>query len=160
MYEAPDSENEALFIADTIEKVLAENRNDRVAVLYRTNFQSRQIEEALRRYGRKYIVVGGFSFYQRAEVKDSSGLHEGGRSPNDSVSLLRIINTPARGSGKRPSEQIEQFAHDHKLSVWGAVEKLLEGAGVPHARRGRFVGIPHHDRGTACEAGNACRGIS
>ena len=50
--------------------LLARNPDERVAVLYRTNFQSRQIEEALRRYGRKYIVVGGFSFYQRAEVKD------------------------------------------------------------------------------------------
>ncbi len=69
-YEAPDGENEALFIADTIEKMLARNPLQRVAVLYRTNFQSRQIEEALRRYGRKYLVVGGFSFYQRAEVKD------------------------------------------------------------------------------------------
>ena len=54
-----------------IEKHLASNPGDHVAVLYRTNFQSRQIEEALRRYGRKYNVVGGFSFYQRAEVKDT-----------------------------------------------------------------------------------------
>jgi len=69
-YTGFDAENEALFIADTIERLLAESPGERVAVLYRTNFQSRQIEEALRRYGRKYIVVGGFSFYQRAEVKD------------------------------------------------------------------------------------------
>jgi len=61
-YEAPDGENEALFIADTIEKIISRNPLDRVAVLYRTNSQSRQIEEALRRYGRKYLVVGGFSF--------------------------------------------------------------------------------------------------
>ena len=53
-----------------MEDSLRQNPKDRVAVLYRTNSQSRQIEEALRRYGRKYIVVGGFSFYQRAEVKD------------------------------------------------------------------------------------------
>ena len=66
-----DAENEALFIADTIEKHLAANPADHVAVLYRTNFQSRQIEEALRRYGREYSVVGGFSFYQRAEIKDT-----------------------------------------------------------------------------------------
>ena len=70
LYEAPDSENEALWIADKMEDSLAHNPKDRVAILYRTNSQSRQIEEALRRYGRKYIVVGGFSFYQRAEVKD------------------------------------------------------------------------------------------
>ena len=71
LYEAPDGENEALFIADTIEKHrCAAIPSERVAVLYRTNSQSRQIEEALRRYGRKYMVVGGFSFYQRAEIRD------------------------------------------------------------------------------------------
>ncbi|MBI3694588.1 MAG: UvrD-helicase domain-containing protein, partial [Acidobacteria bacterium] len=69
-YAGQDAEQEALFIAGAIEKYIAQNRGDRVAVLYRTNFQSRQIEEALRRYGRKYLLVGGLSFYQRAEVKD------------------------------------------------------------------------------------------
>jgi DNA helicase-2/ATP-dependent DNA helicase PcrA len=69
-YTGFDAENEALFIADTIERLLSESPGERVAVLYRTNFQSRQIEEALRRYGRKYIVVGGFSLYRRAEVND------------------------------------------------------------------------------------------
>ena len=80
-YEAPDGENEALFIADVIDKLLSKNPNERVAVLYRTNFQSRQIEEALRRYGRKYLVVGGFSFYQRAEVKDLLAYLKGAAQP-------------------------------------------------------------------------------
>src|SRR5262249_56814551 len=71
LYAGYDAENEALYIADAIEKALTEDPGARVAVLYRTNFQSRQIEEALRRYGRKYLVVGGFSFYQRAEIKDA-----------------------------------------------------------------------------------------
>ena len=89
---------------------LRRTRDDRVAVLYRTNFQSRQIEEALRRYGREYVVVGGFSFYQRAEVKDALAYLKALSSPQDSVSLLRIINTPARGIGKSTIEQIEQYA--------------------------------------------------
>ncbi len=125
-YEAPDGENEALFIADTIEKLLARNSNDRVAVLYRTNFQSRQIEEALRRYGRQYSVVGGFSFYQRAEVKDMLSYLKVLLSPQDSVSLLRIINTPARGIGKSTIEQIEQYALEHGMSLWNALPKMLE----------------------------------
>ncbi len=83
LYEAPDGENEALFIADMIERTLAQNPRERVAVLYRTNFQSRQIEEALRRYGRKYVVVGGFSFYQRAEIKDI-------------LAYLKVLVQPAR----------------------------------------------------------------
>jgi len=125
-YEAPDGENEALFIADTIEKILAKNPTDRVAVLYRTNFQSRQIEEALRRYGRKYLVVGGFSFYQRAEVKDLLAYLKILLSPQDSVSLLRIINTPARGIGKGTIDQMEQYALEHGMSLWNALPKMLE----------------------------------
>jgi DNA helicase II / ATP-dependent DNA helicase PcrA len=126
MYEAPDSENEALFIADTIEKLITANPGDKVAVLYRTNFQSRQIEEALRRYGRKYIVVGGFSFYQRAEIKDALAYLRVAGAPNDSISLLRIINTPARGIGKTTIEQIEQFALENGLSVWSGIWRMLE----------------------------------
>jgi len=125
LYEAPDSENEALYIADQIENRLARNPQDRVAVLYRTNAQSRQIEEALRRYGRKYVVVGGFSFYQRAEVKDILSYLKVLVSPQDSVSLLRIINVPARGIGRTTVEQIEQFAIEHQLSLWTALVEML-----------------------------------
>jgi DNA helicase II / ATP-dependent DNA helicase PcrA len=131
LYEAPDAENEALFIADTIENRLARNPKDRVAVLYRTNAQSRQIEEALRRYGRKYIVVGGFSFYQRAEVKDIVAYLKVLVTPSDSVSLLRIINTPARGIGRTTIEQIEQYAQQHQLSLWVALERMLEERAFP-----------------------------
>ncbi len=126
LYEAPDSENEALFIADTIESRLARNPKDRVAVLYRTNAQSRQIEEALRRYNRKYVVVGGFSFYQRAEVKDILAYLKFVVMPHDSVSLLRIINVPARGIGRTTVEQIEQYALEHELSTWTALKEMLD----------------------------------
>ena len=126
LYTGFDAENEALFIADTIEKLLSESPRDRVAVLYRTNFQSRQIEEALRRYGRKYIVVGGFSFYQRAEVKDIIAYLKLAVSPQDSISLLRIINTPARGIGKTTVEQIERYALDHNVDLWTAVGRMLD----------------------------------
>jgi DNA helicase-2/ATP-dependent DNA helicase PcrA len=124
-YEAPDGENEALFIADTIEKIISRNPLDRVAVLYRTNSQSRQIEEALRRYGRKYLVIGGFSFYQRAEVKDLLAYLRILFSPQDSIALLRIINTPARGIGKGTVEQLEQYALQNGLSVWQALPAMF-----------------------------------
>src|SRR6201988_64952 len=84
-YEAPDGENEALFAADAIAKyvqgTLAEGREARIAVLYRTNSQSRLLEEALRRYGLRYHVVGGFSFYERAEIKDM-------------ISYLKLLHNP------------------------------------------------------------------
>ena len=133
-YEAYDGEQEAVFIADTIEKLLSRNSGQRVAVLYRTNFQSRQIEEALRRYRRDYVVIGGLSFYQRAEVKDSLAYLKTITSPQDSVSLLRIINTPARGIGKTTVEQTEQFALEDQISVWSAINKMLdEGLFPPRA---------------------------
>jgi DNA helicase-2/ATP-dependent DNA helicase PcrA len=130
-YAAYDAENEALFIADTIEKVLASDSKLRVAVLYRTNFQSRQIEEALRRYGRKYVIVGGFSFYQRAEIKDILAYLKAALSPQDSISLLRIVNTPARGIGRTSIEQVEKFAHDHGISTWEAIGRMIDDRAFP-----------------------------
>jgi DNA helicase-2/ATP-dependent DNA helicase PcrA len=131
LYESPDSENEALWIADTVESRLSKNPRERVAVLYRTNSQSRQIEEALRRYGRKYVVVGGFSFYQRAEVKDILSYLKVLVSPHDSISLLRIINTPARGIGRTTIDQMEQYALAQQLSLWTALERMLEEHAFP-----------------------------
>ena len=126
LYTGHDAENEALFIADTIEKVLGQHPDWRVAVLYRTNFQSRQIEEALRRYGRNYLVVGGFSFYQRAEVKDIVAYLKVAVSRVDRVSLLRVINTPARGIGRSTVEQIEAYASERNISLWDALVQMLE----------------------------------
>jgi DNA helicase II / ATP-dependent DNA helicase PcrA len=126
LYGGFDAENEALFIADTIEKHLASYPDDHVAVLYRTNFQSRQIEEALRRYGRRYNIVGGFSFYQRAEIKDTVAYLKLAVSNTDSVSLLRVINTPARGIGRTTVEQIEKFARENGLSLWEAVGRIVD----------------------------------
>ena len=126
LYAAFDSENEALFIADAIEKHLVAHPGDHVAVLYRTNSQSRQIEEALRRYGRKYNVVGGFSFYQRAEIKDINAYLKLAASNSDSVSLLRVINTPARGIGRTTVEQIERYGREHGLNLWDSIEHIID----------------------------------
>lgn len=126
MYGGWDSENEASFIANTIEKLLSADPSDRVAVLYRTNSQSRQIEESLRRHGRKYLVVGGFSFYQRAEIKDAVAYLKLAMSSYDSVSLLRIINTPARGIGRTTVDQVDAFSREHGLSLWDAVSRMID----------------------------------
>src|SRR5580700_5155306 len=126
IYTAHDAENEALFIADTIEKILRQHPDRRVAVLYRTNSQSRQIEEALRRYNRKYNVVGGISYYQRAEVKDIIAYLKLAQAPEDSISLQRIINVPARGIGRTTVEQAEKFAAENGLGLWDAIARMLE----------------------------------
>src|SRR5205809_1013239 len=128
-YEAPDGENEALFAADSIAKYLREatERGDtaRAAVLYRTNSQSRLFEEAMRRYGLKYHVVGGFSFYERAEIKDMISYLKVIQNPDDSISLLRVINTPARGIGKTTLETLERIALGTGASLWGAIGEAI-----------------------------------
>jgi DNA helicase-2/ATP-dependent DNA helicase PcrA len=125
VYAAHDAENEALFIADTIEKILRQYPTRRIAILYRTNSQSRQIEEALRRYGRKYSIVGGFSYYQRAEVKDIIAYLKLAVSQLDAISLGRIINVPARGIGRTTLEQAEKFAAENGLGLWEAIGRMI-----------------------------------
>jgi len=126
VYEALDGENEALYIASEINKHLDRHPDSRAAVLYRTNSQSRQIEEALRRYNRPYIVVGGFSFYQRAEVKDLLAYLRLLMNLDDSIGLLRCVNTPARGIGKTTLDQIEQHAGQFKITMWEAIGDMLQ----------------------------------
>ena len=135
LYEAPDAENEGLWIADTIDRRLAKDPKTKFAVLYRTNSQSRQIEEALRRYNRRYVVVGGFSFYQRSEVKDALCYLKVIASPSDSISLLRIVNTPARGIGKTTMDEVERYALEKQLSLWSAIGDMLDRQ-LPTARAG------------------------
>ena len=130
-YEAGAGEDEALFIADSIDNYLKRNPQERVAVLYRTNSQSRQIEEALRRYGRKYIVLGGLSFYERAEIKDMLCYLKALRNPTDVVSMQRIINVPARGIGKSTVEQIELQASQTGRTFWHTLEDMLEAHQFP-----------------------------
>ncbi len=124
-YEAPDGENEALFIADRIQKFLREAGESaeeaHCAVLYRTNSQSRLVEEALRRYNIKYSMVGGFSFYERAEIKDLLCYLRMVRNPHDSMALNRVVNTPPRGIGKTTLETIERLALETGASTWDAL---------------------------------------
>lgn len=125
VYQAPDGEGEALWIADRIRRQVEREPRKPVAVLYRTNFQSRQIEEALRRYRINYAVVGGLSFYQRAEIKDMLAYLKLLAVPSDAVSLLRVINVPARGIGKTTVEQIENHATQQGIPLWEAIEDLV-----------------------------------
>jgi DNA helicase-2/ATP-dependent DNA helicase PcrA len=133
-YEAPDGENEALFIADSIQKYLrkaAHEETPRAAVLYRTNSQSRLVEEAFRRYGIKYTMVGGFSFYERAEIKDLLSYLKLVQNPDDSIALQRVINTPARGIGKTTLETLERIALETGTSTWNAITRALHEKLLP-----------------------------
>ena len=131
-YEAPDGENEALFIADRIQAFLRQADSSemqepgRAAVLYRTNAQSRLVEEALRRYSIRYTMVGGFSFYERAEIKDMLGYLRMVRNPHDSMALNRVINTPARGIGATTLATLERLALETGTSTWEAVGAAIQ----------------------------------
>jgi DNA helicase II / ATP-dependent DNA helicase PcrA len=148
-YEAPDGENEALFIADSIQKYLrkagaptdrsssvgwkaAEDEAEpKAAVLYRTNSQSRLVEEAMRRYGIAYTMVGGFSFYERAEIKDLLSYLKLVQNPHDSIALQRVVNTPARGIGKSTLETLERIALETGSSLWTGIERALSSRLLP-----------------------------
>jgi DNA helicase-2/ATP-dependent DNA helicase PcrA len=141
-YEAPDGENEALFIAGRIEAFLRQQQSssesesrgvagEHCAVLYRTNSQSRLVEEALRRYNISYTMVGGFSFYERAEIKDLLAYLRLVRNPHDSMALERVINTPARGIGKTTLETLERLALETGQSTWDAIAAALSGRLIP-----------------------------
>lgn len=91
-------------------------------VLYRTNSQSRTIEEALRRMGIKYKVVGGLSFYQRKEIKDALAYLRFALNQNDEASFRRIINLPKRGIGDSTIDKIIVAANDHGVSIWQVLQ--------------------------------------
>ena len=138
-YEAPDGENEALFIADRIAKYFREAaagtdnpvETPRCAVLYRTNSQSRLVEEALRRYQIQYHMVGGFSFYDRAEVKDILSYLKLVQNPHDSIALGRVVNSPPRGIGKTTMDTLERIALTTGMSSWDAINRAVEEKLLP-----------------------------
>ncbi len=134
-YEAPDGENEALFVADRIQRYLREagqtEDQPRCAVLYRTNSQSRLVEEALRRYQIQYHMVGGFSFYDRAEIKDMLSYLKLVQNPHDSIALARVVNSPPRGIGKTTMDTLERIALTTGMSTWDAVARATEEKLLP-----------------------------
>jgi DNA helicase-2/ATP-dependent DNA helicase PcrA len=129
--EASDAEAEAMYVA---ERLLFHQKADpgaRMAVLYRTNFLSRILEEKLRRYNMRYRIVGGFSFYERAEIKDMISYLTVALNPHDSVHLLRVINVPARGIGKTTTDAVEELAVERGMSIWDAIQATVREARLP-----------------------------
>ena len=128
-YQAFDAETEARFVASQILEHRREQNDLRAAVLYRTNSQSRVFEEAMRRAGLAYNIVGGFSFYERMEVRDIIAYLKLALNPNDSIALARVINSPPRGIGKQTLEEIDRRARDTGLSPWETISLVIEQPG-------------------------------
>ena len=160
-YEAPDGENEALFIADRIQTFLRQadwaagqdRERAHCAVLYRTNSQSRLVEEALRRNNISYTMVGGFSFYERAEIKDLLGYLRLVRNPHDSMAMQRVINTPARGIGKTSLETLERLALETGQSTWDALGAAISNRLIPSRALTAIEGIQAADSGRTGDDG-------
>jgi DNA helicase II / ATP-dependent DNA helicase PcrA len=128
-YQAFDAEAEARWVASKIVEHRRDEFDIRAAVLYRTNSQSRVFEEAMRRAGLQYNIIGGFSFYERMEVRDIIAYLKLALNPNDSIALQRVINSPPRGIGKQTIEEIERRAKDYELTLWETIGIVIEQPG-------------------------------
>ncbi len=133
LFQAQDAVEEGWFVAVQVTQALAADDRRTLAVLYRTNAQSRVFEEALRQEGIEYRLVGGFSFYARAEVRDVLAYARLSGNLRDSAAFLRVVNQPPRGIGEKTVEALEDVARRRRLSLWEALEELLvQGAsGLP-----------------------------
>ncbi len=136
-----DERDEARLVLRGVQELSAQGyRLSDVAVFYRTHAQSRVIEEALRSANIGYRIVGGMRFYDRAEVKDLLAYLRVAINPADDMSLLRIINTPARGIGKTTITRLLDLAAQHGQSLWGVLEG--EGLGtIGNAAQKRLAGF-------------------
>jgi DNA helicase-2/ATP-dependent DNA helicase PcrA len=131
VYEASNEYEEADFVVREVERLMREDSSlslSDVAVLYRTNAQSRAIEEVLLRYGMPYQVVGGIRFYERREVKDVLAYLRLMENLHDQVALTRVINVPPRGLGARTQEELQRWSRANDLRP---VEALARAEEIP-----------------------------
>ena len=135
--EGYDEEEEAQFVLREVRNLTgasagstAQYKLGDIAVMYRVNAQSRALEESCLRYGVPYQIVGGMKFYQRQEVKDLAAYLKLITNPHDDVSLLRVINTPTRGIGRRTLDQLSRMARDKEISVFDAIPGATPGSAL------------------------------
>jgi DNA helicase-2/ATP-dependent DNA helicase PcrA len=121
-WEAPDERGEAAYVCGELLRLRGEGVSPAdVAIFYRTHAQSRPFEEELLKYNVPYVVVGGTRFYDRAEVKDALAYLRVIANPDDTESLIRILNRPPRGIGRTTVERLLELARDRELSLYGAI---------------------------------------
>ncbi|HYL86482.1 MAG TPA: UvrD-helicase domain-containing protein [Candidatus Angelobacter sp.] len=132
-FEARDAQSEAEFVAGELERIQNDDSDLTCAIEYRTNSQSRAFEEVFRRRGLRYKLVGGFSFYNRAEVKDALAYVRLAMHPEDDVSLLRVLNLPPRGIGKTTVDALREIAAKEGIPLWAAIDKFVGGTAAGRA---------------------------
>ena len=129
LYTAYDERDEARFVIDQIQAWVNDgNMRSDVAILYRSNAQSRTFEEMLMNAGMPYKVYGGLRFFDRAEIKDALAYLRLCTRTEDDPSFERIINTPTRGIGNKTVDMVREFARQNQISMWDATTQLLNGS--------------------------------
>lgn len=129
---APSEEEEARWVAGEVKNAIIEGiPADEIAVLYRVNGQSRFIEEFLREKEVRYEVIGGSEFFDRREVKDVIAYFKVLANPKDEISLLRIVNVPARGIGDVTMERITAWASANDVPLWKAISQVEDVPDLP-----------------------------
>ncbi|MEE8277764.1 MAG: UvrD-helicase domain-containing protein [Thermoanaerobaculia bacterium] len=121
LYRARDDQDEARWVVNTLEGMVGEMSLSEMAILVRTNAQTRSFEEELLRRQIPYSLVGGVRFYERAEIKDLLAYLRLAQHPRDNFSLLRVLNQPPRGIGKATRELLESAAQEYGHSLWEAL---------------------------------------
>ena len=157
--EVEDEHAEARYVAAEIARLVEEGYSgSEIAVFYRTNAQSRVLEDVLVRQGVAYQVIGGPRFYERAEVKDLIAYLQGIDNPYDAVSLLRAANRPRRGIGDSTLAKLMSFADDAEMSLWEAMDRTAAaGVGTAPGQGGRVVPDPHPVAHVAPPTSSRCR---
>ncbi len=138
---APDDRSEAIHVAQQVRALESDTGLDEMAVLYRTNAQSRQLEEVFRRDRIPYQIVGSVQFYERKEVKDLLAYVKLAVNPSDDVSFRRIVNTPPRGIGQTTLRGVEEVARTMGLPLMEAAGHTLEQGLVASRSAGRLRGF-------------------
>lgn len=148
VYHAENEQGEANYVVQQIKNGVDGSYRD-FALFYRTNAQSRALEEALIKNGIPYLIVGALRFYERKEIKDVVAYLRVIANPSDSVSLKRIINTPPRGIGSRTLEQLERMSMERNLPLYDGLKTRIHEGDLPAAMENRlssFLQMMEHFR--------------
>lgn len=144
VYAAYDEVDEAKYVVERIRNwVAAGNKRSDVAILYRSNAQSRQFEEQLMLTQTPYRVYGGLRFFDRAEIKNALAYLRLLETPDDNVSFERVINTPTRGIGLKTMDELRQCAAEQQVSLWMAATLLLTQQRLPNRAANALVSFLH-----------------
>ncbi|HTU00335.1 MAG TPA: UvrD-helicase domain-containing protein, partial [Candidatus Sulfotelmatobacter sp.] len=128
IYQARDEQDEADFVVRRLRTLAAEHGHslDDFAIFYRTNAQSRVLEDALRRDVTRYVIVGGLRFYERKEIKDLLAYLRLIANPDDAQSFKRAVNVPSRGIGQATLDKLDGLAATERISIWEACHRIGE----------------------------------